>query len=193
MIPRPNCATHAPANRLHRRHDTLRMFGRTPALVLAVLLATPALSACKNVQMIPGTEIPDTADNREILQVLERFRGGFVRQDPAVILSTAHPTYYDESGTDDPSDDIVFEELGQTLGRRIAQIESVRFTIEYLDVFIRRDRATVHVWIDASFRMKPVLGDDGLPRVSPRVVPKQDFAKFELIREGDSWLITKGI
>ena len=78
-------------------------------------------------------------------------------------------------------------------GRRIAQIESVRFTIEYLDVFIRRDRATVHVWIDASFRMKPVLGDDGLPRVSPRVVPKQDFAKFELIREGDSWLITKGI
>ena len=38
-----------------------------------------------------------------------------------------------------------------------------------------------------------VLCDDGLPRVSARVVPKQDFAKFELIREGDSWLITKGI
>ena len=167
---------------------------RIPTLVLAALLAAPAaFTACKNVQTIPGTEIPDTADNREILQVLERFRGGFVRQDPAVILATAHPTYYDESGTDDPSDDIVFEELGQTLGRRIAQIESVRFTIEYLDIFIRRDRATVHVWIDASFRMKAILGDDGLPRFAPRVVPKQDFAKFELIREGDFWLITKGI
>jgi hypothetical protein len=65
--------------------------------------------------------------------------------------------------------------------------------MEYLDIFIRRDRATVHVWIDASFRMKPILGDDGNPRIPPRVVPKQDYAKFELIREGDSWLITKGI
>jgi hypothetical protein len=51
----------------------------------------------------------------------------------------------------------------------------------------------VLVWIDASFRMKPILGDDGLPRFTARVVPKQDYAKFELIREGDSWLITKGI
>ena len=170
------------------------MSGRISTLLLAVLLAAPvAIGACKNVTVIPGTEVPDTPDNREIIQVLERFRGGFVRQDPAVILATAHPTYYDESGTDDPSDDIVFEELGQTLQRRIAQIESVRFTIEYLDIFIRRDRATVHVWIDASFRMKAILGDDGLPRFSPRVVPKQDFAKFELIREGDSWLLTKGI
>jgi hypothetical protein len=125
------------------------------------------------VQTIPGTEIPDTADNREILQVLERFRGGFVRQDPAVILSTAHPTYYDESGTDDPSDDIVFEELGQTLGRRIAQIESVRFTIEYLDVFIRRDRATVHVWIDASFRMKPCSATTGFPESARASCPSR--------------------
>jgi hypothetical protein len=170
-----------------------KMSRRIPTLLLAALLAAPAVAACKNVQTIPGTEIPDTPDNREILQVLERFRGGFVRQDPAVILAAAHPTYYDESGTDDPSDDIIFEELGPTLRKRIAQIESVRFTMEYLDVFIRRDRATVHVWIDASFRMKPILGDDGNPRIPPRVVPKQDYAKFELIREGDSWLITKGI
>ncbi len=171
-----------------------RKFGRLRTLALTTMLAaTSGMVACKNVQMIPGTEIPDTPDHREILQVLERFRSGFVRQDPAVILATAHPTYYDESGTDDPSDDIVFEELASTLQRRIAQIESVRFTIEYLDIFVRRDRATVHVWIDASFRMKPILGDDGLPRFAARVVPKQDFAKFELIREGDSWLITKGI
>ena len=192
-MPRSSACTSA-RTRYTTAPRLTRMPRRIPSLVLAVLLAAPlAVTACKNVQTIPGTEIPDTADNREILQVLERFRGGFVRQDPAVILATAHPTYYDESGTDDPSDDIVFEELGQTLQRRIAQIESVRFTIEYLDIFIRRDRATVHVWIDASFRMKPVLGDDGLPRFSPRVVPKQDFAKFELIREGDSWLLTKGI
>ncbi|MFY0541875.1 hypothetical protein [Nannocystis pusilla] len=124
----------------------------------------PTVAGCKNTAIIPGTEIPDTPDNREILQVIERFRTSFVRQDPAGILATAHPTYYDESGTDDPSDDIVYEELGPILRRRIAQLESVRFTIEYLDVYMRRDRATVNVWIDATFRLKPILGDDGMPR-----------------------------
>lgn len=177
------------AARLHNAPRST-MPGRRLALALVALLAGPA---CKNTTLIPGTEIPDTPDNREILQVIERFRTSFVRQDPAGILATAHPTYYDESGTDDPSDDIVYEELGPTLRRRIAQLESVRFTIEYLDIYLRRDRATVNVWIDATFRLKPILGDDGLPRFPPRVVPKQDYAKFELIREGDSWLITKGI
>lgn len=169
------------------------MPGRSLALALAAVLAVPTVAGCKNTAIIPGTEIPDTPDNRELLQVIERFRTSFVRQDPAGILATAHPTYYDESGTDDPSDDIVYEELGPILRRRIAQLESVRFTIEYLDVYMRRDRATVNVWIDATFRLKPILGDDGMPRFPPRVVPKQDYAKFELIREGDSWLITKGI
>ena len=166
---------------------------RLITLALAALLAAPVAAGCKSKTTIPGTEIPDTPDNREILQVLERFRTSFVRQDAAAILATAHPTYYDESGTDDPGDDVVYEELGPLLRKRISQIESVRFTVEYLDIYIRRNRATVNVWIDSSFRLKPILGDDGLPRFPARVVPKQDYAKFELIREGDSWLITKGI
>jgi len=181
------------AARLHDAARSIMSGRRLPILALAALLAAPVVAGCKNTTMIPGTEIPDTPDNREILQVLERFRTSFVRQDPAAILTTAHPTYYDESGTDDPSDDIVYEELGPILRKRIAQLESVRFTIEYLDIYIRRNRATVNVWIDSSFRLKPILGDDGLPRFPARVVPKQDYAKFELIREGDSWLITKGI
>ena len=167
----------------------------TKSLLLAALVAVqaPALVGCKNKPMIPGTEIPDTEENREILQTLERFRTAFVRQDTAAIVATAHPTYYDEGGTDDPGDDVVYEELGQLLQRRLTQVDSVRFTVEYLDIFVRSDRATVHVWIDASFHMKPILREDGTPRLQPRFARKQDYAKFELLREGESWRITKGI
>ncbi|HRI09952.1 MAG TPA: hypothetical protein PKW35_19150 [Nannocystaceae bacterium] len=163
------------------------------SLALLVAVQAPALVGCKNKSMIPGTEIPDTEENREILQVLERFRTAFVRQDTAAIVATAHPTYYDESGTDDPGDDVVYEELGPLLNRRLAQVDSVRFTVEYLDVFVRNERATVHVWVDASFHMKPILKEDGTPRLQPRFARKQDYAKFELLRDGDSWRITKGI
>ncbi|MCA9718627.1 MAG: hypothetical protein H6713_36140 [Myxococcales bacterium] len=180
----------------------LRPFARivtTPALALSLLgavtvsVAPMALTACKNGPTIPGTEIPDTEDNREILQTLERFRTAFVRQDAATILSTAHESYYDEGGTDDPYDDIVYEELGRTLKKRMNQIESVRFTMEYLQIFVNRDRATVDVWMDASFRMKPILDEEGNERIQARFARQQDYARFELIRDGEGWLITKGI
>ncbi|MBK8264308.1 MAG: hypothetical protein IPK80_23580 [Nannocystis sp.] len=164
------------------------------SLLALLALSLPAASVgCKNTPSIPGTEIPDTEENREILQVLERFRTAMVRQDTAAIVATADSTYYDEGGTDDPGDDVVYEELAPLLVRRLAQVDSVRFTMEYLDIFIRNERATVHVWIDASFHMRPILREDGTPRLQPRFARKQDYAKFELIRDGDSWRITKGI
>lgn len=171
----------------------VRNLYRRLVLAAALAVAAPALGGCKNVPTIPGTEIPDTDENREILQVLERFRTAMVRQDTVAILTTAHETYYDESGTDDPGDDIVYEELAGLLKRRLAQVESIRFTMEYLDIFVRNDRATVHVWIDASFHMKPILNEDGTPRLQPRFSRKQDYGKYELLRDGESWRITKGI
>ena len=67
----------------------LRKLTRRLALAVVVAVAAPALGGCKNVPTIPGTEIPDTDENREILQVLERYRTAMVRQDRAAILSTA--------------------------------------------------------------------------------------------------------
>ena len=172
---------------------TARKLSRSLALALAFVLAAPALTGCKNVPSIPGTEIPDSDENREILQVLERYRTAMVRQDRASILATAHETYYDESGTDDPHDDIVYEELPELLRVRLGQVDSIRFTMQYLDIYVRNERATVHVWIDAAIHMKPLLNEDGTPRLQPRFARQQDYAKFELLREGDSWRITKGI
>ncbi len=150
-------------------------------------------AGCKNEPTIPGTEIPDTDTNREILEVLERYRMAFVARDAATVLSLAHPTYHDEAGTDDPSDDVVYEELGPLLRRRLTQIDSIRFTIDYIDIQGAGDRATVHVWIDASFKFKPVLDTEGEPREAPRYARKQDHARFEMVYDNETWLITSGI
>lgn len=161
------------------------------ALILGLALV-PA--GCKKDQVIPGTEIPDTDENRDILRVLERYRTAFVRKDAAGILATAHPTYFDTSGTDDPSDDIQYEQLGPILRERMAQLDSVRFTIDYLEVNVTKDRAVVRVWIDASFRLKSIVdADTGDPRVEGRHTRKQDHAMFELLMESGAWRITRGL
>ena len=157
------------------------------------LVAVPT-TACKDAPTIPGTEIPDTDENREILLTLERYRVAFVRRDAAGVLSTAHPTYYDTAGTDDPGDDIEYDLLGPILRERLSQVESIRFTIDYLEINVVDDRAVVKVWIDASFRLAPIMdADTGSTRVESQHARKQDHAMFELLRDGNSWRITRGL
>ncbi|MEE9386581.1 MAG: hypothetical protein V3V08_24460 [Nannocystaceae bacterium] len=165
----------------------------TALAVVFALTVGSFSSGCSSSPTIPGTEIPDTPEFRSILEVLERYRTGFVRKDAAAVLSTAHVTYHDEAGTDDPSDDLGYDELGPLLRRRMDQLDSVRFTMEYLDASVHGDRAVVRVWIDASYRLKPFLDVDGSVRPQPQYSRAQDFAEFELLVEGDTWLIVRGI
>lgn len=169
-------------------------FIRTALLCLAALFAVPSVVACKGGPTIPGTQIPDTPEHREILRVLERYRTAFVRRDAAGVLATAHPTYYDESGTDDPGDDLTYEELGPLLRTRMAQLDSIRYTIDYLEIQVVDERAVVKVWIDASFRLSPIVDEETTQvRVDSEHSRKQDHAMFELIRDGQTWRITKGL
>lgn len=164
-------------------------------LVVGLVLVGPASPlGCKDGPTIPGTEIPDTDENRDILRVLERYRTSFVRRDAAGVLSTAHPSYYDPAGTDDPGDDIEYGELGPILRERLAQLEAIRFTIDYLEINIVDDRAAVKVWIDASFRLRSIADpESGELRVEGKHTRKQDHAMFELLRDQGAWRITKGL
>ena len=167
---------------------------RTLALLAALLPVTVLPAGCKNKPTIPGTEIPDTEENREILRVLEKYRVSFVRRDAAGVLTTAHPTYFDTAGTDDPSDDLEYKELGPVLRERMAQLESVRFTIDYLEIDVVKDRAVVKVWVDASFRLKPIVDPEtGEIRVESTHNRLQDHAMFELLSDEGSWRITRGL
>jgi hypothetical protein len=163
-------------------------------LAASLTAAFGPVAGCKDTPTIPGTEIPDTDENREILRVLERYRTSFVRRDAAGVLATAHPTYYDTAGTDDPGDDIEYRDLGPMLRTRMTQIDSIRFTMDYLEVNVVDDRAVVKVWIDASFRLTPIVdAESGEMRVEGDHNRKQDHAMFELLREGQSWRITRGM
>lgn len=176
-------------------HPTSRLRARlfAGALTIGVLASIAPTTGCKPQSTIAGTEIPDTEDNRQIIAVLERYRTSLVSRDAAAVLATAHPTYYDQAGSDDPSDDTTYAELGNLLRRRLAQLDSIRFTMDYIEIMVTGDRAVARVWIDASFRFKPILDPYGEPRPSAPYQRVQDHSEFELVREGDTWMIVRGI
>lgn len=167
-----------------------RRFGYALVTLLACAAVAPA---CKSTPTIPGTDIPDTEDSRAIIDTLERYRAAFVERNAAAVLATADETYADHGGTEDPSDDIVYEDLPPMLKRRLGQLESVRFAMDYVEVHVSGDRAVARVWIDASFRLRPLLDSTGVAREQPPPQLKQDYAEFELLRQEDgAWLITRG-
>ena len=147
---------------------------------------------CVSKVRIPGTDIPDTAETRAVIEAVEHYRVAFVRKDAAAVLALAHPSYYDEAGTDDPSDDVSYKQLGALLRRRLTQIDAIRFIIDYVEIHVDGDRAIARAWIDASFRMKPILAPDGTPREQAGFTRKQDYVEYELLREKSVWRIVRG-
>lgn len=177
-----------PAGVQQRLSQTLRSL-----FLLSVLLGSVGLSACKSSPTLPGTTIPDTPEVRGVLETLERYRVALVRKDATGVLALVDKSYLDTAGTDDPSDDLNQARLAPTLRNRLSQLESLRFAMDYVSVDIQGSRAKVRVWIDASFRFKPILAPDGTPRERPQFERLQDFNELELIRIGQQWKIVRGI
>lgn len=171
-----------------------RAFFSFRALALGAFLALSfTLTGCKSSPTLPGTNIPDTPEVRSVLETLERYRVALVRKDAAGVLALVDKSYLDTSGTDDPSDDLNQERLAPTLRNRLSQLESLRFAMDFVSVDIQGARARVRVWIDASFRFKPILSPEGTPRDQPHFERLQDFNEFELIRIGQQWKFVRGL
>lgn len=140
---------------------------------------------CATLNLIPGTKVPDTKANREILEVCERYRHAMEDRDAATLLALAHPNYYEDSGTASGSDDYGYDGLKEVLQKRLAQVKTLRYNIEYRRVQIAGHHAQVDIRYDASFQLATEMGD--------RWERKQNDKRIELENDGRRWLIIAGM
>jgi hypothetical protein len=173
-------------------------FSFSRSLCVGLLTAVVAgfcsqVGGCKHSDNLPGTEIPNTPEARAVLDVVEKYRIAFLRKDAAAVWALAHASYNDEAGTDDPTDDVNYEALGPLLRERLGQIDTLRFAIDYISLRIEGDRAIMRVWIDASYRLKPILAANGEPREQSGYQRQQDFTEYELLLDKGLWRFVKGL
>jgi hypothetical protein len=152
---------------------------------MRLLLALSLLPACALVNVIPGTKVPDSKTNREILDVCEKYRHALEDRDPATLLTLAHPNYYEDSGTPLGGDDYGYDGLKEVLAKRIAALKTVRYNIEYRRVNVEGHHAQVDIRYDASFQLATEMGD--------RWERKQNDKRLELENDGRRWLIIAGM
>ena len=147
-----------------------------------------ALGACaRQGSYITGTKIPRTSENEQLIKMLERYRQAVERKDAATLLTMASKEhYYEDGGTPTGTDDYGFEGLRDVLATRFQLAQNIRYSMRYIKIHRRGERAFVEVFIDASFSVKG-------PRGEIRREDVRDQNQLVLIRENDRWKFVAGM
>ncbi len=159
---------------------------RIQSTALSTLILLSALGGCNKQNMIPNTKIADTSQNRDIIEVVENYRKAMERLDAASILSFAHPTYLDNSGTPEGSDDLDYQGLKKVLTNRFKRTKKIHYRIEYQEIHVKGNEAEVDAYIDATFVYEE-------PKANPRWRRLTDYNRFRLLRDGASWRFISGL
>ncbi len=158
-------------------------------LALTILcLAAAAIGApgCGG-SMISGTEVEDTAENREIYDRVMAYRDAMEERDIDKILSMTSTRYYENGGTTDTEvDDYGYETLRDAVLPKLKEnIKAVQYRLLLRRVNIDGERA----WADYEYYYRFKYVEGGREGWSQ----KNDFNRLEFTREETNWKIVSGL
>jgi hypothetical protein len=158
-------------------------YGLRPALALVVLVGTLGCGA----STIPNTDVEDTDFNRSVVSFCEEYRRAVEQKKIGFLLQLADPSYYEDGGNTDATDDLDYAGLKGWLEDRFSKTTAIRYEIRYRRIGKgRKDIVTVDYTYSASFRLPSESGED----VWRHVVADN---RLELVPHDDSYRIVSGM
>lgn len=154
-----------------------------PLMLLASVLA-PIAAGC-NGEVIPNTDVPDTAQNREAILFVEDYRHAVERRNVGEILALVSERFFDDNGTPTTDDDRDYDRLREELAAVSDRLLDVRYEMRYRRVSYRRNRILVDYTYTSSFKVATPQGDRWETRLNDN--------RIELVREDGELRIVSGI
>lgn len=143
------------------------------------------LCACEPT-LIPNTRIEDTAENREVVDFVEKYRKAIETRNSTELLSMASVNYFDDMGTPAGDDDIDFEGLQVGLDRMREEVIGARYQISYRAVtYVVDQRVLVDLMYTGWFRVNTAEGPQWKRRLEPH--------RIVLAREDHGYKIMSGM
>jgi hypothetical protein len=154
--------------------------GQIPFVVLAL-----AAGGCAHT-MIEGTQIPDTDDNRALVQILAEVCEAMEARDADRILAHVSEDYFEDGGTPKPDDDYGYKELvSSVLPESLSHTTEVHLTMQVHEVVVEGDRARADIRYDSRVHLdmpSGALWDS-----------HKEFNRVEFAREDGAWRIVSGL
>ena len=152
-------------------------------LLIAVL---PFLFAC-GPKYIPGTQIPDRPEYREILQLVERYKEALEKRDVKTLAAMVSRKYYENAGTTSTSrDDYGYEGLVKRVFPYLQDnVKAVQYRIHVQRIKINKNRA----YAEFEYWAKVLIEVGG----EKKWIFKNDFDRLDFVREDGVWRIIRGM
>ena len=156
-----------------------------PALAALLVCFATVLAGC-TPKLVPGTEIKDTPDARQILDLIGNYRVSLEARNVEGVLKLVSGSFFENSGTPEAGDDYDRAGLEQKLRAWANKTNAVRATIEVKDILVNGDTAHVRYFFDVSFQ---IPGPDN----SLQWKRETDTKELVVKREDGTWKIASGI
>lgn len=144
---------------------------------LLALFATVLVAAC-GPKLIPNTQINDTADNREILELVAKYRQAYEDRDAHAISELASDRYLDKRAG------ISKSTLEDNLQADFDRVRELQLEIQVRRIDVKGDQAVVDYFYSTSFLLKT-------PDATWET--KTDDKRMDLVREADGWRVINGL
>ena len=136
--------------------------------------------------VIPNTDVEDTAETREVVEFVEEYRKALAARDSSKLLSLASDDYYDDLGTPSGTDDVDKKGLGERLDQAFSdELLDVHYDIRYHDVIFKSSKVLVDITYIGRFQ---IITPEG-----PRWERRLNSNRLVLAREGDVYRILSGM
>lgn len=153
--------------------------------ILIPLLVVTQLSACAH-SMIPGTQVPDTSDNRAIMTVLHKLEIALRDRSVKGILALVSHSYFEDMGTPTPDDDYGYKKLkNEVLPQSMAATKEFFLQMEVQEIDVKDDHAYADVRYHSRARISLPSGD--------KWDSHKEFNRITLVNKNGHWLITSGL
>ena len=153
------------------------------AIALLGLLAMMPACAHSNIE---GTLVVDTAENREVFDLLVEVRTAMQNRDSSALISLISSTYFEDMGTPSSKDDYGYKHLVDVVIPQSLKIaEELYVTFEVHDIAIDGEKA----WADIRYNSRAKLA---LPS-GELWDSHKEFNRIQLSRENGKWMVTAGL
>lgn len=147
-----------------------------------LLVALACATGCGH-KPIPNTRVPDTEENREVIDFVEKYRKAVEARDAVTLLRMTSKMYFDDMGTPQGEDDVDYDTLQIGLSRLQKELLDARYQISYRGVtYAANEHVLVDMLYTGWFKVDTAEGPQWRRKLEPhRIVLAREDGAFKII------------